>query len=164
MTEIDTPVDPFQIILYAIAAIASFVLIWSFVLFLIALVGGWVTLARYFPDRNWPASWQRLSAGQAPVFNFSSLTIGKFASYSSVLMVAIDRTGVFIRTIAPFRPGHRPLHIPWQAIAEVTSGRYLFWSIAAAIVTLPHGNTRKLTFWGKAMAEELARQWRQHGR
>ncbi len=47
-------------------------------------------------------------------------------SYRSCLTVHRSAEGLFLSVLLPFRPGHPPLFIPWNAVRNATSRRILW--------------------------------------
>ena len=161
MTEIDTAFDPLLIVFIVIAITIGFALIWFFVLFLIARLSGWATLARHFADPDWQASRARLSSRKGKNFNFVSMKLGPLGQYGSSLGVAIAANGLYIWPIFPFRPGHPPLYIPWRAISDVQAGSMLFRTTTRLAISLPGRKQKHLTFFGKALGKAITEQWLQ---
>lgn len=48
------------------------------------------------------------------------------ASYKNVLRVWIEPDGLRLGVVLPFRPGHPPLLIPWDAIEDVRPRKVLW--------------------------------------
>jgi len=103
------------ILLPFVLFLVFFPVLWCFVLWLISRFGGWRTLAGHYRyDGEFPPD----------VWRFQSARIG-ISRYSSVLVFAADRRGLFMRTILPFRFAHPPLFIPLGDISAY-SGRFVF--------------------------------------
>jgi hypothetical protein len=86
--------------------LAGFVALWLFVLNLLSLLGGWRWLANSYAAIDRPA-------GES--FAFRSGSFG-FVNYGSCLRFISCPTGLYIAVLAPFRPGHRPLFVPWPDV------------------------------------------------
>jgi hypothetical protein len=100
--------SPVQILLYIGIAIAMplvFVGFWMGVCWLLALVGGWRTLAARY----------RMHDEQKPTTQSTSGMLG-LVSYNGVLQVGASNIGLDLRVMALFRAGHPPLRIPWTDI------------------------------------------------
>ena len=113
----------FPVYLIPLGFIVIFPLFWALVVTLVAFVGGWQRIAAVYPAKSAPR-------GQR--FSWQTLLVGYFASYRSVVNIQIDLEGLYLSTMLLFRPGHRPIFIPWDAIAEVSAGR----SALLPVVTL----------------------------
>lgn len=108
---------------------------WCLLLMLLARLGGWTAVAR---------TYRATEPGHGLLYRFQS---GSFAwvDYNGVLTLHVSADGVRIAVLWPFRPGHPPLMIPWQAIhvVEVIErwwGRYCTMDVGApplARVRLP---------------------------
>jgi hypothetical protein len=102
---------------YPLASIPLFILFWWAVLFLIAALTGWMTLARRF----------RLAspfAGQT--WGFQSARMRWTSHYGSCLSVGADPTGLKLSVLFLFRPGHPPLFVPWSEISVAKRWKFLF--------------------------------------
>lgn len=99
--------DFLQAVAIISGSLLAFALFWSFVVWLIAQIGGWRKLADVYPARQpfnetcW--SWQsgRLRWG---------------SGYNGILNVCADTQALHLRTNIFFRPGNPPLSIPWEEI------------------------------------------------
>ena len=90
-----------------------FVFMWLFVLNLLSFIGGWRSLARSY------------AAGPAPqgqAFSFRSARLG-LVDYGSCLRFVSGPAGLSISVLFLFRPGHKPLFIPWYDVSvRLTKG------------------------------------------
>lgn len=97
-----------------LGSIMALTLFWAFVVWLIALLGGWSKLAAVYPAR--------------PPFNEScwSLQSARFrwSSYSGILKVCADAQALHLSVFPLFRPGHPPLSIPWE---DISSRQRMIW-------------------------------------
>ena len=93
----------------------GFPLWWCFVVWLIGLMSGWQGLARRFEDHRLPPAMQ--SVGRA------RLGISK---YSGVLRIGASPRGLHLAIMILFRPGHRPLCIPWEQVEDLGVKTLLF--------------------------------------
>ncbi len=87
-------------------ALLGFVAFWSFVVWLIALFGGWRRLAEHY--RDFDNYFGRKLRGKSGRFGGTS--------YSGVLVFGADFTGMYLAVSPFFRIGHPPLFIPWNDI------------------------------------------------
>ncbi|MBI1271802.1 hypothetical protein GC174_15365 [bacterium] len=119
----DDPVLPFILVAFPIA----FTAIWSLVLFICSVVGGWHRLAStYSTDREpasseW-ASWQRGRIG--------------LVEMKSTLWIATAEEGLYLKTgpAFVFRFMHPPLLIPWNKVTDIKDVNQLFFSGTALVV------------------------------
>lgn len=83
-----------------------FAAIWLGVMWILALTGGWRALAsRYAYQRPIPPTAQSGLSGM----------VG-WVGYNHVLKIASSEQYLFLDVLAPFRPGHSALRIPWRDI------------------------------------------------
>jgi len=128
--------------------IVSFSALWIAISFVISRVGGWSGLARSFP-------------GSEPVsgvpFHLASATFGMFTSYRNILTLMLSPSGLYMHTILPFRIGHEPLLIPWNAIVATKRSNVLFTQSLRLEIRDPRsGGTRRITFYGNRLVNTLA--------
>jgi len=89
-------------------------LLWLGVCALLARVGGWSTLAGPYRAK-YPAVGER--------FRFVSASMGKAhlpVNYKGCLFMVVNRHGLHISLLFPFRFRSPPLFIPWSAVESVT--------------------------------------------
>jgi hypothetical protein len=130
----ESPLGRTEIVVLLVAGGAAFAaLVWCLVLGLASVVGGWRRLAGLYGDTT-------LFTGD--VTRFASAQFG-WASYSGALRVGASEMGLFLATVAIFRPFHPPLFIPWAEIsAEPIASRFgsgvrlTFSSVPGVRVTL----------------------------
>ena len=93
---------------FALAAILSFVAVWTFVTWIASRASGWHRLAQRFgsPDPF---------ASVGDQVRFASARIG-WGNYSGALELRVSASGLYLATIWIFRPFHTPLLIPWTEI------------------------------------------------
>lgn len=89
-------------------AILGFVALWFGVIKIISLLG-WRRLATQYQVDQVPAVPRQ----------WLSLAYVGFIQYQSVIRAAASAEGLVLTVIFPFRVGHPPLLIPWQAIGPV---------------------------------------------
>lgn len=100
-----------------IAAPLVFVSFWMGVCWLLALVGGWRSLASRY----------RVDSEPRPTTRSTSGMVG-LVSYNGVLELAASGLGLDLRVMKLFRAGHPPLRIPWTDIAVEGERAGLFGS------------------------------------
>lgn len=91
---------------FALAAILSFVAVWTFVTWIASRASGWHRLAQRFGS---PGPF----ASVGDRVRFASAQIG-WGSYSGALDLRASASGLFLETVSVFRPFHPPLFIPWN--------------------------------------------------
>jgi len=123
-----------------------FGLFWSFIVFLIAHLGGWTGLARAYPATEPP---------QGRSWTWTSARFGLVTSYRNSLNVTVSDTGLYLRPVFIFRVGHKPMLIPWNAIMAAQRSDLFFTSALRLDIRDGSGGTRRITFYGKPLAEEL---------
>jgi hypothetical protein len=94
----------------------TFVAIWSFVCWLIALIGGWQRMAGHYRTNNPPPPGSKK-------FDHIFGMVG-VASYRATLNVAVAPEGLYLSVMRIFGVGHPPLLIPWADV-RVTGNSYL---------------------------------------
>lgn len=95
-----------------VAFCVLFVGIWSLVCWLIAVIGGWHRLARYYRADHEPL-------GQWHSGLFAMLGI---ASYRGTLSLKVCAEGLYLQVNPLFKIAHPPLLIPWRDIEMDASG------------------------------------------
>ena len=85
-----------------------FAALWSFVCWLLSILGGWSRMAERFATTE-PPSGQRF-AGQTGRAGLSN--------DNSVLTIHVSPSGLRLDVFPLFRIGHKPLLIPWPEIHE----------------------------------------------
>lgn len=93
-----------------------FVGMWCAICLLLSRLGGWRRLAESFPVSSGPSG---------KCFIMQSGKVG-VVSYGGCLTVHNSPTGLFLSVWWLFRLGHPPLFIPWSAIRNVRTRRYLW--------------------------------------
>lgn len=91
-----------------------FALLWLGVCALLARVGGWSTLAGLYRAK-YPVVGEH--------FRFISASMGKArlpVNYKGCLFMVVNRHGLHISVLFPFRFRSPPLFIPWSAVESVT--------------------------------------------
>lgn len=99
-----------------------FALFWAAITGLLAIVGGWASLATSFRAEG-PVEGEYL--------RFVSGSIGtRFipVSYGNCLFITVNEAGFRLSILFPFRLLSPPLFIPWKAVASLEAKRFLFFS------------------------------------
>jgi hypothetical protein len=112
--------SPMQILLIVALVIGGslvFVGFWMSVCWLLALVGGWRSLATRY----------RVDSEPRPMTQTTSGMLG-LVSYNGVLELAASDSGLDLRVMMLFRAGHPPLRIPWADIRVESERAGLFGS------------------------------------
>ncbi len=125
----------------------SFALFWSMVVFLIARIGGWASLARQYPATTPPS-------GKS--FQWRSARFGYLGSYRNTLEVTLSPAGLYMRPVIFFRMGHDPVLIPWNAIADADRSDQFF--VSALRLSIRDGNSgdvRNITFYGQPLVDAI---------
>ena len=125
----------------------AFPLIWLLVLNLIARLGGWASLAEEFPARGEP---------RGDHFSWRSGTVGWLGSYRNALDVWVSSNGLWLRPVAIFRAGHKPMMIPWSAVEQAKKRTFMI-AVDTLIVVRRPGRTTTLTVYGEDIAQSIAR-------
>ena len=119
----DVPVLAFILVAFPLA----FTAIWSLVLFICSLVGGWHRLAATYSIEREPASldwatWQRGKIG--------------LVEMKSTLWIATADEGLYLKTgpAFVFRFMHPPLLIPWNKVTGIEDVNRIFFSGTALVV------------------------------
>jgi hypothetical protein len=117
-------------ILIALLALSAFPVIWGGTVWIISRLG-WATLAAHFETDQPPTG---------HTLRFQSARIG-ISNYNGVLTVHIEPDGLRLAVIAPFRFGHPPLLIPWDAITAIRPQKVLWMTVYAIDIGEPHVQT-----------------------
>ena len=113
--QIDFP--PSLLPLFAVA-------LWLLVAALIALVGGWGSLASAY------GAPEGFELDRAARFRFRSIQLRRGmllpANYSSIITVGLTEAGLYLVPLMLFRFRHPPLLIPWREITDCQGGSFLW--------------------------------------
>ncbi len=87
-----------------------FIVGWLAISFLLGVISGWHRLGKVY----------RRPEGARPttVAQFQSIHM-KLVGYRSCVTVGVDPAGLFLSVYLPFRFGHPPLLVPWDAIESL---------------------------------------------
>ena len=102
-------------------------LVWVGVVALVSRAG-WARLAAHY-ETDAPATGR--------TFRFVSGAVG-LATYGNALTVSLEPDGLRLAVIAPFRPGHPPLLIPWDEVGDVRR-RKVLWHTDYALTPTAEG-------------------------
>jgi hypothetical protein len=133
------------------AFFVCFGLFWSLIVFLIAHIGGWAGLARAYPATLPP---------QGRSWTWTSAKFGLVANYRNCVNVTVSNTGIDLRPVIFFRIGHKPMLIPWHAIAEARRSDLYFTSALRLEIKDGSDGAKRITLYGKPLVNELEDQLR----
>ena len=107
---------------------------WCAVCVLLSKMGGWQRLAKSFPARTQPSGRRFFTQG------------GKvgLVTYRGCLTVYSSPLGLYLTVLFPFRFGHQPLFIPWDAMHNATTRRFLWTETVVFDVGSPNIATLQL--------------------
>ena len=91
-----------------------FLALWSGIVMLMSLMGGWHRLAKSYAVAEIPAGGQSWMSGMIGI-----------ARYNRTLTVATDANGLYLNVRRIFRIGHPPLFIPWKDIRNPERSSFL---------------------------------------
>lgn len=111
-----------------------FVGMWCAVSLALAALGGWRRLAVSFPARTQPTG---------RCFYMQGGKVGQ-VSYGGCLAICSSPQGVCLSVLLPFRLGHPPLFIRWNAVRNATTRRFLWTEYIAFDVGSPSIATMRL--------------------
>jgi hypothetical protein len=94
-----------------------FVGMWCAVSLILSTLGGWRRLAESFPARGEPSGRR---------FSMQGGRVGP-VKYGGCLTIYSSPEGLYLSVWLPFRLGHPPLFIPWDAVRNATARRS-FWA------------------------------------
>lgn len=101
--------------------VVAFLAVWFTPLFVFSVLGGWGKLGQRY-RRLTPiagTTWWLQSAGMHRYFD---------VNYGSCLIVTVNKDGIGLSVLFPFRPGHPPLFIPWSDVLVAQVKRFVFFS------------------------------------
>lgn len=111
--------QPLEVALIVVAAVAAFPAFFSLILFLLSKVGGWSALAtRYRMDRPF----------QGSIWRFQLGFLGS-VRYRGALTVGSGMEGLYLAVFLLFRPFHPPLLIPWSEVSLGRRKKTLFFEL-----------------------------------
>jgi hypothetical protein len=93
---------------FAVASIPLVVILyvffWCGLMIAIARLGGWIPLAQKY---------RATEPFEGGLWHFQKAQFRWSCNYGGILTVGANTTGLYLRTVLLFRPGHPPLFIPW---------------------------------------------------
>jgi hypothetical protein len=104
--------------------VGATVVIWLAALWLIAHLGGWVSLASVYPAHTAPAGDR---------FRHQSVQVNNWLGYNGAVNFVAGIAGLHLTVFVLFRPFHSPIQVPWQEI-RATRTR-VWWFIPAVRLT-----------------------------
>jgi hypothetical protein len=124
--------------------ILSFAALWFGVIKLTSFLG-WRRLATHYQVDQVPTGARRLL----------SLAYVRFLQYQSVIRAGAFAEGLVLTVLFPFRVGHPPLLIPWQAIGPVYCTKNWLRSIYSITISTDGTSSVEFKFTDKSFLEEL---------
>ncbi|MBN2580658.1 MAG: hypothetical protein JXB10_16855 [Pirellulales bacterium] len=112
-----------------------FVGMWCAVSLLLSAMGGWHRLAEKFPALHQPSG--------KPFF-MQGGKVG-MVTYSGCLIIYNSPEGLYLSVFLLFRVGHPPIFIPWNAIRNARSHRFLWTESVVFDIGSPTITTLKLS-------------------
>jgi hypothetical protein len=109
-----------------IVPLLFFPALWCAITWLLSRVSGWQRLAEAFPARTEPSGRRIIASG----------TVG-WVGYRGCLYVHVAPEGIFLSVMWLFSLGHRPLFIPWKAIHNRQTRRFLWKETVKFDVGMP---------------------------
>ena len=88
---------------------------WAFVCWLIAVLDGWQKLANRYEDHQVPDDMHRVSSAKLA-----------WSGYKNVLKIGSSPRGLHLAVIWLFRPGHRPMCVPWDQVEDLGTKKLIF--------------------------------------
>jgi hypothetical protein len=108
---------------------------WCAVSLVLSTVGGWRRLAESFPVRGQPSGRR---------FNMQGARVGQ-VHYGGCLTIYSSPDGIYLSVWPPFRLGHPPLFIPWNAVHHAMTRRFLWFESVVFDVGTPRITTLELS-------------------
>lgn len=108
---------------------------WCAVGLMLSALGGWRRLSESFPARGRPSGRRFIMQGAK---------VGR-VHYSGCLTIYSSPEGLYLSVWLPFRLGHPPLFIPWYAIHNATTRRFLWIESVVFDVGSPRITTLELS-------------------
>ncbi len=102
-------------LIFALFAV-FFIALWSFVIFLVAMIGGWPRLAQYYrAQADFDGTRWSMQSGYVGL-----------SRYRGVLTVGANWQGLYLAVFPLFRIAHPALFIPWSDISTAERQGFLF--------------------------------------
>ncbi len=126
------------------AFIIWFFAVWTSVVALISIIGGWKTLSVLYPaDRE-------LKNDSEKKFSFCSIRLG-MVGYRSCINIYFFNDGIMFEVMKIFRVMHKPVFIPYNRITGIKKGKFITSYIEFSV------DQKKVIIYGKAGAELFSR-------
>lgn len=128
------------------AIVLAFALWWSFICWLIAVIGGWRALGRRYGVRRLPAG--KKYYFQSAAFSPAGNRLGFPCNYGGGLTMIVSAEGLGLAILPIFRIGHPPLLIPWTEFCQPRQKTFLgYWKFFEAEIGEPPIVTVCLPGW-----------------
>jgi hypothetical protein len=111
-----------------------FIPFWLAISLLLALIGRWRSLARYYP-------YQHETIDKKKIFQSANIA---GVSYKSCLIVGGNTQGLYISVFFIFSFGSRPLFIPWH---DITIKKVKYWWLPMIELTVKQAPDVKIRFF-----------------
>ncbi|MEM7427713.1 MAG: hypothetical protein AAF441_16595 [Pseudomonadota bacterium] len=139
--------EPLIVVLAVAGFLIVFPLFWMAITWLVSTVGGWSVLAEQYPASE-PLTGE--------TFSWRSVRLGFFGSYSNCMRVTISGRGLYLQPLFVYRFGHRPVFIPWEAVAAMHINLFGIFSAADLSISGKDGAAPiKLKLYGRALVEAI---------
>lgn len=109
--------------LVPVVCVPFVILLWAGVTGLISVIGGWRWLAESNPVPH-------ALTDTPETYSFQSLRLGMWCSYNSSMNIAVYRLGIRMQPIIFFRLFHKPIYLRYDAMSDVSYGRFIFHYMA----------------------------------
>ena len=93
---------------------------WSVMLTLVSVLGGWNSLAKSFPMDS------TIAGRVLKSFSFNSVRFSIFGTYSNCINVILTENGILLKPMLLFRFMHKPIFLPWNKIENTERRKILF--------------------------------------
>jgi hypothetical protein len=124
--------------------IIGYICFWCGLMIVIGRFGGWVLLAKKY---------RATEPFDGPRWHFQFAQMRWQCNYGGVLTVGANATGLFLKPLFFFRPGHPALFIPWSETQ--IEMKQLFWSGNSMEVHFPNVPGTRIRFPEK-LAKRIA--------
>ena len=111
---------------------------WCFICFIISLASGWHHLAGHF----------RAAQDATPNLEGQAFYLQRAqmngSEYKGCLNLKVANQGLYLSVLLPFRAGHAPLLIPWNALSDFELNKIFWMNYQVTTITSPSGGKVKL--------------------
>src|SRR5262245_55938881 len=119
---------------WLLLVLVLFPILWVGLLNLLARMSGWSRLATTYRYRGrFEGFRKRFVSGHLVGGAFFGLP----CNYGSCLTLGSNAQGLYLAVLAPFRPGHPPLFIPWRDVTARLEQRWLFKLVTFSFQQVP---------------------------